>query len=206
FGLPARLEPGHGLEHQVVELLGPAPVQRNPRRYQPAAQPASMPVAPARPGTRSWLRTVLAGLHSDRAYRITPVPGYPVRPGADPGQGAQSTTRSRRRAQVVALPAADRYRHGCIRGRPGFRAKAPRGMWARWAGGFPSLLAHRVQASSRLHADLCLPRFHRGTRPAGPLRGAALLRLVRKARRAAGGAPRLGSGPAARRAGPGPGR
>jgi potassium/hydrogen antiporter len=52
LGLPARLEPCHRLEDQVVELLGPAPVQRNSRRYQPAAQPAPVPVTSPRPRTR----------------------------------------------------------------------------------------------------------------------------------------------------------
>jgi cell volume regulation protein A len=85
LGLPARLEPRHGLEHQVVELLGPAPVQRHARRYQPAAQPAPVPVPPPHPS----LRTVLAGLHSHRAYRIVRCPDT----RAHAGQGAQSTTR-----------------------------------------------------------------------------------------------------------------
>ena len=49
FGLPARLEPGHRLEHQVVELLGPAPVERDAGRHQPAAKPAPVPVAAPRP-------------------------------------------------------------------------------------------------------------------------------------------------------------
>jgi cell volume regulation protein A len=88
LGLPARLEPRHGLEHQVVELLGPAPVQRNAGRYQPAAQPAPVPVTSPRPCLRArharkryarngcarkpgpWPRAVLAGLHSHRGYRI----------------------------------------------------------------------------------------------------------------------------------------
>ena len=97
LGLPARLEPRYGLEHQVVELLGPAPVKRNARRYQPAAQPAPVPVtSPRRPGGRGcarkpspWPCAVLAGLHSHRAYRI--VRCRDTR--AHGGQGAQSTTR-----------------------------------------------------------------------------------------------------------------
>jgi hypothetical protein len=51
FGLPARLEPGHRLEHQVVELLGPAPVERDAGRHQAAAQPAPVPVTAPRPDT-----------------------------------------------------------------------------------------------------------------------------------------------------------
>src|SRR5580704_4316992 len=73
FGLPARLQPRHRLEHDVVELLGPAAVQRYPGRNQPAAQPAAMAITPPRPGP--WPRTAFAGLHSYRAYKITPPPG-----------------------------------------------------------------------------------------------------------------------------------
>jgi cell volume regulation protein A len=98
LGLPAWLEPRHCLEHQIVELLGPAPVQRNARRYQPAAQPAPVPVTSPRPRLRDrcardpcarkpgpWPCAVLAGLHSHRAYRIAPVPGYPCRYPRRPG-------------------------------------------------------------------------------------------------------------------------
>ena len=56
FGLPARLEPGHRLEHHVVELLGPAPVERDAGRHQAAAQPAPAPVAPPRPDRGTWPR------------------------------------------------------------------------------------------------------------------------------------------------------
>jgi cell volume regulation protein A len=110
--LPARLEPRHGLEHQVVELLGPAPVKRNAWRYQPAAQPAPVSVTSPRPPDREgcartrparkgcarksapwpcapWPRAVLAGLHSHRAYRIARCRDT----RAHAGQGAQSTTR-----------------------------------------------------------------------------------------------------------------
>jgi hypothetical protein len=113
LGLPARLEPRHGLEHQVVELLGPAPVQRNAGRYQPAAQPAPVPVTSPRPCLRArharkryarkryarngcarkpgpWPRAVLAGLHSHRGYRIARCRDTRAHTG---GQGAQSTTR-----------------------------------------------------------------------------------------------------------------
>jgi hypothetical protein len=97
LGLPARFEPRHRLEHQVVELLGPAPVKRNARRYQPAAQAAPVPVtSPRRPAGEGcarkpspWPCAVLAGLHSHRAYRI--VRCRDTR--AHGGQGAQSTTR-----------------------------------------------------------------------------------------------------------------
>ena len=101
LGLPARLEPRHGLEHQVVELLGPGPVQRNARRYQPAAQPAPVPVPAPHPRARKgragagqgcvrkgctrppgrWPCAVLAGLHSHRAYRIAQGRRYPRPPG-----------------------------------------------------------------------------------------------------------------------------
>jgi cell volume regulation protein A len=97
LGLPARFQPRHGLKHQVVELLGAATVKRNARRYQPAAQPAPVPVtSPRRPaGQRCarkpspWSRAVLAGLHSHRAYRIVRCRDTRARGG----QGAQSTTR-----------------------------------------------------------------------------------------------------------------
>jgi uncharacterized protein with PhoU and TrkA domain len=128
LGLPARLEPCHRLEDQVVELLGPAPVQRNSRRYQPAAQPAPVPVTSPRPRARkrcprkrcatercatercarkpgSWPCAVLAGLHSHRAYRIAPVPGYPRRPGTrrakhDTTQARGAGGGVRRRGQI----------------------------------------------------------------------------------------------------------
>src|SRR5215472_7307683 len=76
FGLPARLEPRHRLEHQVVELLGPAPVERDAGRHQAAAQPAPVPVAPLRPDHGPWPRAAFAGLHSHRAYPIATYAGY----------------------------------------------------------------------------------------------------------------------------------
>jgi len=181
LGLPARLAPRYCLEHQVVELLGPAPVQRNSRRYQPAAQPAPVPVPSPRPCLRErrarnrcarkpgpWPCAVLAGLHSHRAYRMAPAPGHPRRPGTrrakhDTTQAQGAGGGVRRRGQIPSrlYPTLSRFRDEVSR--------------ARWAGGFALLLAHRVQASSCLHADLCLPRFHRGTRPAGGLRRTALL-------------------------------
>jgi len=121
------LEPGHRLEHYVVELLGPAPVEGDTGRHQAAAQPAPAPVAPSRPDHGAWPRAALAGLHSHRAYPIATDAGYAVgprprpaavgpRPGltVPPGPPARSTTRPRREARVMALPPADRYRHGCI--------------------------------------------------------------------------------------------
>jgi uncharacterized protein with PhoU and TrkA domain len=125
LGLPAWLEPCHCLEHQVVELLGPAPVQRNARRYQPAAQPAPVPVASPRPRARKrcarkpgpWPCAVLAGLHSHRAYRIAPVPGYPRRPGTrrakhDTTQARGAGGGVRRRGQIPSrlYPTLSRFR------------------------------------------------------------------------------------------------
>jgi hypothetical protein len=45
-----------------------------------------------------WPPAAFAGLHSDRAYRIA----AGRRSRSDPGQGAQSTTRKRRGARVMA--------------------------------------------------------------------------------------------------------
>jgi hypothetical protein len=71
---PARLEAGHGVEHHVVELLGPGAVQRHARGHQAAAQATSAAVPPpdapdrtgagvqARIGTVSG--TVLTAAHS----------------------------------------------------------------------------------------------------------------------------------------------
>src|SRR5690242_4147040 len=84
LALPARLEPRHRLEHQVVELLGAGAVQRDARRGQRAAQPAPVPVTPPRPGTGTragsrarirpgtgaWPGAAVTGLHSHREYLI----------------------------------------------------------------------------------------------------------------------------------------
>jgi hypothetical protein len=37
LGFPARLQPRHRFEHEIIELLRPAAVQRDPGRHQPAA-------------------------------------------------------------------------------------------------------------------------------------------------------------------------
>jgi hypothetical protein len=153
LGLPARLEPGHGLEHQVVELLGPAPVQRNVRRYQPAAQPAPVPVTSPRPGARdsrardsrardSRARDSRARDSRARDGCARKPPPWPraVLAGLHshrayriarswPTRG-QRTRRAkhdttRRRARVVAFGPADRYRHGCIRHRPSSGMRSP---------------------------------------------------------------------------------
>jgi len=142
LGLPAWLEPCHCLEHQVVELLGPAPVQRNARRYQPAAQPAPVPVTSPCPRARErcarkqrcarercarkqrcarepgpWPCAVLAALHSHRAYRIAPAPGYPRRPGTrrakhDTTQARGAGGGVRRRGQIPSrlYPTLSRFR------------------------------------------------------------------------------------------------
>src|SRR5580704_16641217 len=68
------------------------------------------------------------------------------------------------------------------------------------------LLTHRVQAASRLHAHVRVPRLDGGARAARGLRRTALLRLVREARRQAGRAARLGRGAAAAGSGAGTGR
>src|SRR3984893_18586962 len=80
FGLPARLEPRHRLEYDVVELLGSAAVQRDPGRDQPAAQPAAMAVTP--PGPGPWRATAFASLQSYRAYKIAPCPRHENSAGA----------------------------------------------------------------------------------------------------------------------------
>jgi hypothetical protein len=65
----------------------------------------------------SWPCAVLAGLHSHRAYRIAPVPGYPRRPGTR--RAKHDTTRARgagggvrRRGQIPSrlYPTLSRFR------------------------------------------------------------------------------------------------
>src|SRR5580700_8666373 len=92
FGLPARLQPRDRLEHDVVELLGSAAVQRDPGRDQPAAQPAAMAITPPRPGP--WPRTAFAGMHSYRAYKITSPPGAHARHPATSGFRTEHDTRT----------------------------------------------------------------------------------------------------------------
>src|SRR5580658_1443310 len=107
LGFPAWLQPRHGLEHDVVELLRPAAVQGDPGRDQPAAQPAAVAIAPPRPrsaGTRIRPRTAFAGLHSNRAYRIAPPrrahqPGRSVAAGYGPASPNDPNSRIPDRAR-----------------------------------------------------------------------------------------------------------
>ena len=102
LGLPARLKPRDGFKDEVVELLGPAPVERNSGRDQPAAQPPPMAVTPPRPGAGGWPGSaVLASLHSYRAYPMAPAQGTPEK--------TRSNTRKARHengagVRVMALP------------------------------------------------------------------------------------------------------
>lgn len=76
LGLPARLKLGDRLEHQVIEALRPAPVERHVLRDQQAAQPTAVPVPspdPRRarrlrraPGLRRARRLAIAAMHNPR--------------------------------------------------------------------------------------------------------------------------------------------
>ena len=97
--LPARFELTDSLEHQVVEALRAAAIQRHILRRERAAQAPAVGVAapdPRRPAAPGSLAAAI--VHSYRAY-----------PGRR-GRGGALETRSRRVPWVMALPPADRYR------------------------------------------------------------------------------------------------
>jgi hypothetical protein len=60
--LPLGLQPGHGLQDEVVEPLRAGPVPRHLRRHQHPAQASPVPVPPPDPGRA--LRAPVGGLHS----------------------------------------------------------------------------------------------------------------------------------------------
>ena len=88
MGFPARFQPGHSLQHQFVEPLRPAAVQRHTRRGKHAPQAAPVPVPPPDPG--SLLRaTTGAAVHVPEGNRpgagLARLAAAKTRSGAEPG-------------------------------------------------------------------------------------------------------------------------